>query len=129
MRRRRRNPDFRPTDLLVIGGGAYLIYQLINKAPAAVKTVTAPVAQKLADAWASLTLAPPMTGVLGDVILPDGTDQGPIAGLQLRMDDAGNVYLTDKGGALYQLGKSDANGNWPVQLVLDANFGTSGPGW
>lgn len=118
-------------DLLVIGGiaaGAYLLYQLLNKAPQAIKNTTAPVANVIANAWASLAVGSPMKGALGDVVLPDGTDIGPISGMQNRIDSQGNVYV-QSGGVIYQLSQSDANGNWPAQLVLDTNFGVTGPGW
>jgi hypothetical protein len=131
MRRRRRNPDMRATDWLVIGGvaaGAYFLYKLINKAPDIAKKATAPVAQAIANAWTALTLGPPMQGVLGNVVLPDGTNIGPLARLQVKNDADGNVYVMS-GGTLYQLGQSDINGDWPAQLVLDTNFGTTGAGW
>lgn len=129
--RRRHNPDFSIRDFVVIGGvaaGAYLIYQLINKAPQKLKDATAPVAKAIANIWTSLTLGPPMKGVLGDVVLPDGTDIGPLAGLQIKNDADGNVYVMS-GGVVYQLGQSDVNGDWPAQLVLTSDFGVTGSGW
>lgn len=130
--RRRRNPSGADVQTLIVVGGvaaaAYLIYQLLNKAPKLVKDATAPAANAIASLWNKLTLGPPMSGVLGDVILPDGGDVGPLAGMQIKTDPAGNVYV-NLGGDVYQLGQSDTNGNWPAQLVLDPNFGITGAGW
>lgn len=109
-----------------IGVGAYLLYQLINKTPKIVKTATAPIAQGIADVinfWNRLFVSPPMGGVKGDVVLPDGTDVGPLATLTIKTDSDGNVYTLLFGSDLYMIGKSDSNGNWPVQLVTAPDFG------
>lgn len=130
--RRRRNPvDVSPSDILIVGGVAaavYIIYQIVNKAPQALKTVTAPVSTVIASLWSKLTLAPAQVGVLGDVVLADGSDIGPLANFQIRTDAQGNVYV-NSGGAVYQLGQSDSNGNWPASLMLDPDFGVTGTGW
>lgn len=128
---RRRNPDFGTKDLLVVGGvaaAAYFLYQALNKVPKITKTLTAPVANAIATIWNKLTMSPPMSGVLGDVVLPDGTDIGPLANFEIRTDTQSNVYI-QTGGAIYQLGQSDAQGNWPAQLVLDPNLGVTGTTW
>lgn len=130
--RRRRNPvDVSPSDILIVGGVAaavYIIYQIVNKAPQALKTVTAPVSTVIASLWSKLTLAPAQAGVLGDVVLADGSDIGPLTNFQIRTDAQGNVYV-NSGGAVYQLGQSDSNGNWPASLMLDPDFGVTGTGW
>lgn len=117
------------TDYLRIGAGvaaAYLLYQLVSKTPAALKTATAPVAGAIASAWSALTLSPVLT-VEGNILFPDGTST-PLAGQTVKTDSDGNVYVLNQGG-LYQLGQSDANGNWPASLVLDPNFGVTGTTW
>jgi hypothetical protein len=129
--RRRRNPSVSGINTLVIIGGvaaaAYLIYRFINQAPKLLKDATAPIANTIADFWGRLTLGPSLQ-VSGNVVLPDGGVGIPLSSIQIRTDAAGNVYtLLD--GDLYQLGQSDANGNWPASLVLDTNFGVTGAGW
>lgn len=122
MSRRRQNPDFGTKDLLVVGGvaaAAYFIYQMLQKVPKVATAATAPVANAIAGGimlWNRLVTSPPMGGVLGDVVLADGTDVGPLAGMNIRTDSQGNVYVM-MGQTVYQLGQSDANGNWPATPV------------
>jgi hypothetical protein len=133
--RRHRNPDFETKDLIVIGGvvaGVYVLYKILSKVPQAatnaLQTITAPISNSIAQAWTAMTLAPPMQGVPGNVLLPDGTNMGPLASMTIKSDSAGNVYIM-AGDTMYQLGQSDANGNWPVQLVIAPDFGVTGTSW
>jgi len=148
MRRRRRNPEIAGIDLNTIliagavGAGVYLIYKLVSGLSSAggalaagakaiykgAQAVTAPVSTGIANLWNTLTASPAMSGVPGDVILPDGTDAGPLANMQVKSDANGNVYV-QVGGVIYQLGQSDANGDWPAQIILDSDFGVTGTGW
>jgi hypothetical protein len=117
-------------DLLKLAGigiAAYLVWQLIGQGKKALTTATAPLASSIANLWTSLTVGPPQGGVLGDVILPNGQDIGPLSSMQVRTDTAGNVYV-NIGGDVYQLGQSDINGNWPAQLVVPTDFGLANSG-
>lgn len=115
-------------DLLKLAGlgiAAYLLWQLLNKGRQAVSTAAAPLASGAASLWSAFH--PGQPGVLGNVILPDGTDAGPLARMRVRQDSTGNVQVLIN-GVIYQLGQSDINGNWPAQSLLPEDFGLANPG-
>jgi hypothetical protein len=130
VRRRRSNPDLLSTNNLVVIGGVaaaiYIVYQIVSKLPSAAKSATAPLANAIGSGIAKIVVGAPMAGVLGDVVLPDGTDIGPLASFGVGRDSDGNVYI-QSGGATYSIGQSDANGNWPATLVLESDFNLANP--
>lgn len=128
--------------IAAVAAGAYALYTLFqglgklgsgvaSAAGAAYKgaqAATAPVSNSIASFWTALTLPPSMSGVPGNVVLADGTSLGPLSSMTVKTDTQGNVYV-NLGGAVYQLGQSDANGNWPASLMLEPDFGATGGGW
>jgi hypothetical protein len=131
-RRRRRNPDMGSKDWLVLAGiglGGYLLYRFFGKAKTLATQATAPIAAGIANAIVSLTAQPQMD-VLGNIILPDGSDGGPLSATTVYSDNSGGVFVKTTNGDVYRVGKSDANGNWPVTFVqsnyqLPVDFGLS----
>lgn len=119
------------SDLIKIGAvglGVYFLYTFLSKKiPDAAKKATAPLSQAIANFWVSLTASPPMP-VLGDVILPDGTDIGPLSQFSVGKDSSGNVYI-QSGADVYQVQPSNAQGNWPATLVTAPDFGVTGTTW
>lgn len=105
----------------LVGGVAYLIYKLVGVAGMAGKAVgslTLPASNAIANLWVSLTASPPMGGVPGNILFPDGTG-APLSTYSIKTDAAGNVYVLNN-GAVYQLSPSDADGDWPATLVVGA---------
>ena len=117
----------------LIGAGAYALYlvlQQVGKIGSGVATVvgqaTNAATTSIANTWVSLTTSN-MGGVPGNILFPDG-NVVPLASTTVKTDANGNVYVME-GGALYQLGQSDANGNWPATLALDPSLGLTGTTW
>jgi hypothetical protein len=106
------------------GIGGYFLYQFLTQVKKQTQNLLNPVSTAIANFWSALTLSPPLK-VLGNVVLPDGTNIGPLSSFTVGMDAQSNVYIQAL-GSVYQVGQSDSNGNWPVQLVLAPNFGVTG---
>jgi hypothetical protein len=106
------------------GVGGYLLYKFLTQLKKQTQNLLEPLSTAIASFWNVLTISPPLK-VLGNVVLPDGTNIGPLSSFTVGMDGQNNVYIQAL-GSVYQVGQSDANGNWPVQLVLAPNFGVTG---
>lgn len=136
MSRRRRNPltrlgtDFETVMVLgAVGLVGYLLYQAYkgiqaaadaakNAAGAAYRgaqTITGPISSGIAATIVKLTAQPAMN-VPGNVIFPDGTAAPLSTYNRVYTDQAGNVYVKDR-GSTWQLGQSDADGDWPATYV------------
>jgi hypothetical protein len=107
------------TDRLILYGalaaGAYLLWKKISPGIAA---ATSGVSSAIAATYEALTFGPPIQAV-GNVDDLSGRLLGPIASYPQATDSQGNTYL-QIGGATYQLGPRDANGNFtaiPVPSV------------
>lgn len=117
-----------------LGIGGYFLYQLLNAGKKQFDKGTNLISTGIANAILSLTQQPPMN-VLGNIVLPDGSDGGPLANTPVYTDSKGGVYIKSVTGDVYSVGKSDSNGNWPVTLVqsnyqIPDNFGlTDSSGW
>ena len=106
------------------GVGGYLLYKFLTQLKKQTQNLLEPLSTAIASFWNVLTISPPLK-VLGNVVLPDGTNIGPLSSFTVGMDGQNNVYIQAL-GSVYHVGQSDANGNWPVQLVLAPNFGVTG---
>ncbi len=125
-----------PETLLILGGigiAGYLVYQVVQgikgaagavgSAAATVakdvyagaQFVTAPVSTGIADVVLTLKPLPPAMGMTGNVLFPDAT-AAPITAYKLLGDGKGNVFVKDR-GSTWQLGQSDADGDWPATYV------------
>lgn len=121
----------------VVAGGLYLAYQLVKGLKAAgqdvvdaataagqaiyhgAQAVTAPVANVIAAAVLKLYPLPPaMGGVPGNVLFPDGY-AAPLSTYQIFGDDPNHptAWFVKDRGSTYQLGQSDADGDWPATYV------------
>lgn len=106
-----------------VGAGLYALYMVLSQVgkigsgvTGAIGAATNAATSSIANAWVALT-STSMGGVTGNVLFPDGNVVA-LAMTPVKTDAAGNVYVME-GGALYQLGQSDGNGNWPASLVLN----------
>lgn len=107
----------------LVGAAAYALYMLLQQVGKIGSGVAGTVGQAtnaatsaIANAWVSMT-STSMGGVPGNVLFPDGNVVA-LAMTPVKTDAAGNVYVME-GGAMYQLGPSDTNGNWPATLMLN----------
>lgn len=126
-----------PEQLLIIGVaaiGVYVAYKVIQgvtvgaKAVAGAATaageavyhgaqaITSPVSSGIASII-TLFDAPGIGSVPGNVLFPDGT-AAPLSSYRLKTTQPpdGNVYIIDR-GSTWQLGQSDADGDWPATYV------------
>jgi hypothetical protein len=107
--------------IALVGAAAYALYLMLQQVgkigsgvASAVGAATNATTSSIANAWVSMTTTN-MGGVLGNILFPDGNVIA-LAATPIKTLNGG-VYVME-GGALYQLGQSDANGNWPASLVL-----------
>ena len=98
----------------VVGIALYYVWKTTQAVSGGISSGVNAVSGAIADLWDSLTAQPSMS-LNGNIVLPSG-QQIPVNSAQLATDDAGNVYV-QYNGAVYQLGQSDANGNWPAIQV------------
>lgn len=120
--------DYLKLGLAVAGAYAvYLVLQQITKigsgVTGAVGAATNAATSSIANAWVSLTSSN-MGSVPGNILFPDGNVVA-LATTPIKTDANGNVFVLE-GGAMYQLGQSDSNGNWPASLVLSPGSGVTG---
>ena len=111
--------------LAAVGAGVYLVSKVWGLAASGAKavgagasalyhgaqTLTDPIASGIAKLWSPGATAQ----VPGNVIFPDGYG-GPLSTYKVYSDPSGNVFVKDR-GSTWQLGQSDANGDWPATYV------------
>lgn len=110
---------------LGLGGVGYLLYKSFSGVASTVTNATSGVASTIANVWLSLPglELPPAMQVLGNVVLPSGTQVAlnSLVG-KIRQDASGNVYANIS-GMIYQLSPSDSSGNYPATLIGAAPAG------
>lgn len=102
-------------NVLLLAGVAGLAYFLYTKASQLASTAVNAAGTAGANLWLSLFPMPATMGLVGNIILPDGTAL-PLSNSTIRQDSAGNVFTTF-GGHIYQLGQSDINGDFEASFV------------